>query len=65
MFVWQAKLSGRRKEQGELEEDEAAADAEGYGFGAGGGAELAEDGGYVEFGGVVGDLEACGDFLVG
>src|SRR5258708_39760427 len=48
-----------------LEEDEAAADAEGYGFGAGGGAEFAEDGGYVEFGGVVGDLEACGDLLVG
>src|SRR5258707_9667277 len=48
-----------------LEEDEAAADAEGYGFGAGGGAKFAEDGGYVELGGVVGDLEACGDFLVG
>src|SRR5712664_836551 len=48
-----------------LEEDEAAADAEGYGFGAGGGAEFAEDGGYVELGGVVGDVEAGGDFLVG
>jgi hypothetical protein len=47
------------------EEDEAVADAEGYGFGAGGGAEFAEDGGYVEFGGVVGDVEACSDFLVG
>src|SRR6266849_634084 len=50
---------------GRLEEDEAAADAEGYGFGARGGAEFAEDGGYVEFGGVVGDVEAGGDFLVG
>ena len=39
-----------------LQEDEAAADAEGYGFGAGGSAELAEDGCYVEFGGVVGDV---------
>ena len=48
-----------------LEEDEAAADAEGYGFGAGGCAEFAEDGGYVEFCGVVGDAEAGGDFFVG
>ena len=48
-----------------LEEDEAAADAEGYGLGAGGGAEFAEDGGYVELGGVVGDVEAGGDFFVG
>jgi hypothetical protein len=48
-----------------LEEDEAAADAQGYGFGAGGGAEFAEDGGYVKFGGVVGDVEAGGDLLVG
>src|ERR1700730_10226390 len=48
-----------------LEEDEAAADAEGYCFGAGGCAEFAEDGGYVEFGGVVGDVEAGGGFLVG
>ena len=47
------------------EKDEAATDAEGYGFGAGGRAELAEDGGYVELGGVVGDVEAGGDFLVG
>ena len=48
-----------------LEEDEAAADAEGYGFGAGGGSEFAEDGGYVKFGGVVGYVQAGGDFLVG
>src|SRR5260370_38655962 len=48
---------------GRLEEDEAAADAEGYGFGARGGAEFAEDGGYVEFGGVVGDVEAGGGFF--
>ena len=48
-----------------LEEDEAAADAEGYGFGAGGGTEFTEDGGYVEFGGVVGDVEAGSDFFVG
>jgi len=26
---------------------------------------VAEDGGYVEFGGVVGDIEACGDFFIG
>ena len=65
MSVRQAKRSARRKEQGKLEEDEAAADAEGYGFGAGGGAEFAEDGGYVEFGRVVGNVEAGGDFLVG
>src|SRR5258708_40238582 len=50
---------------GRLEEDEAAADAEGYGFGARSGAEFAEDGGYVEFGGVVGDVEAGGAFLFG
>jgi hypothetical protein len=48
-----------------LEQDEAAADAEGDGFGAGGGAEFAEDGGDVKFGGVVGNVEAGGDFLVG
>src|SRR5260370_22945770 len=50
---------------GRLEEDEAAADAEGYGFGARGGAEFAEDGGYVEFGGVVGDVEAGRAFFFG
>jgi len=50
---------------GGLEEDEAAADAEGYGFGASGGTEFAEDGGYVEFGRVIGNVEADGDFLVG
>ena len=48
-----------------LEKDEAATDAKGYGFGAGGGAELAKDGGYVEFGSVIGNVEAGGDFLVG
>jgi hypothetical protein len=47
------------------EKDEAATDAEGYGFGAGGGAELAKDGGYVEFGSVVGDVKAGGDFFIG
>ena len=65
MSVRQAKRSARRKEQGKLEEDEAAADAEGYGFGAGGCAEFAEYGGYMEFCGVVGDVEAGGDFFVG
>src|SRR6266478_8197142 len=55
----------RRLEAARLEQDKAAADAEGYGFGAGGGAEFAEDRGYVELGGVVGDVEAGGDFLVG
>ena len=53
----------RRDER--LEEDEAAADAEGHGFGAGSGTEFAENGGYVEFGSVVGDAESSGDFLVG
>ena len=48
-----------------LEKDEAAADAEGYSFGAGGGAEFTEDGGYVEFGGVIGDVKARGDFFIG
>ena len=48
-----------------LEKDEAAADAEGDGFGAGGGAEFAKDCGYVEFCGVVRDIEAGGDLFVG
>src|SRR6266481_1699246 len=56
---------GQKNEGTKLEEDEAAADAEGYGFGARGGAEFAEDGGYVEFGGVLGAVEAGGDLLVG
>ena len=46
------------------EEDETAADAEGYGFGASGGAEFAEDGSNVEFCGVIGDIEAGGDFFI-
>jgi hypothetical protein len=53
------------KKRPRLKEDEAAADAEGYGFGASGGTEFAKDGSYVEFGGVIGDVEAGGDFLVG
>jgi hypothetical protein len=48
-----------------LEKDEAAADAEGDGFGPGGGAEFAKDCGYVEFCGVVRDIEAGGDLFVG
>jgi len=61
------EFAGHKEEEGaaRLEEDEAATDAEGYGFGACGGAELAEDGGHVEFGGVIGDVQAGGDFLVG
>ncbi len=56
---------GRRAGAAGSEEDEAAADAEGCGFGAGGGSEFAEDSGYVEFGGVGGDLEAGGDLFIG
>ena len=49
----------------QLQQNQAAADAESYGLGAGGGAEFAEDGSYVEFCRVVGNVEASGDFFVG
>lgn len=40
------------------------AEADGDGFGAGAGSEFAHDGGDVEFDGVLGDVEAGGDFFV-
>ncbi len=47
-----------------LKKYEAAADAESDGFGAAGGSEFAEDGGYVKFGSVVGNVEPGRDFFV-
>ena len=47
------------------EKNKATADAEGYCLSAGGGAEFAEYGGDVEFGGVVGNVQTCPDFFVG
>jgi hypothetical protein len=47
-----------------LKEDQTATEAEGDGFGAGRGAEFAEDGGHVEFGGVLGNFQVRCDLLV-
>ena len=47
-----------------LEQNQAAADARGDSFGAGGSAKFAKDGADVKFGGVIGNVELKGDFLV-
>src|SRR5208283_3010309 len=53
-----------RRRTVKLKKDQAATEAEGNGFGAGRGAELAQDGGHVEFGGMLGDFQVRCDLLV-
>lgn len=55
--------TGRKRPVG-LKEDQTATEPEGDGFGAGRGAEFAEDGGHVEFGGVLGNFQVGCDLLV-